>query len=491
MIMPRKAELVVTHKAGSPELIAISVVPFVLGRTGANWTTEDSAVSRRHCEFVHAGDGWMVRDLKSSNGTMVNGEKISEKVLSEGDTVRIGHTDLVFRYSKGDVAVKKAGALEETAIWSLVELGIGPMEQKNWVRTYLETILKRFKSDRGFIASYSPRGGAIVPVAAVSMDLDMQETSEGEPAMSRSIVEQAVKERRFIVSSNAEVDSRFRDATSVAKYDIQSVLCAPSRWQGMCTGAIYIERSVGKSEYSDEDGQNLQDFSDLLGIAMKAFEGHIVANRDEWDRAFLGRVFSDGRSEKLLGIGGSDAIKTAIREVSVVSFRLGKLDNILLEPNEDAWKALNQVLAQMDEIALKHEAEMLGHGVYLFGGLDGESTECHIEAVKLATEVQRMAKGTLKKLLKDFKINVTMGAGVSTGQALTGWFGSTRRSDFAGIGEVVQVSAGLAAHAQDGEVLADQYSYNKIHVFANTHRLPPVSITGLDRQVQVYRVVPF
>lgn len=491
MINPRKAELIVLHKDGSQEVVSISTTPFVLGRTGANWTTEDPAVSRRHCELVGAGEGWIVRDLKSSNGTMVNGEKVTEQPLAENDTVRIGHIDMIFRFAKGADSGKKAGMLEETALWSMVELGVGPMEEQNWLKTYLEAVLKRFKSDRGFIATYNPRGGAILPVAAVSMDVVIQEMSEGEPAMSRTIVEQAVKERRFIISSNAEMDPRFKDATSVAKYDIQAVLCAPTRWQGMSTGAIYVERGVDKKDYTEEEGQYLQDFADLLGIAMKAYEGHLVANRDEWDRAFLGRSFSDARTLKLLGSGGSEAVKTAIREVSVLTFRLGKMDNILLEPNEEAWKYFSQLIAQIDDIVIKHEGEVLGNTTYLFGGLDGESTECHIEAIKTATEVQRMARALLKKMLKEYKVNITLGAGVATGQALTGWFGSSRRPDFTGLGEVFQVSAGLSAHAQDGEILADQYSYNKIHVFANTHRLPPVSITGIDSQIQVYRVVPF
>jgi adenylate cyclase len=433
----------------------------------------------------------MVRDLKSSNGTKVNGEKVSEHVLEDGDKVGIGHTEMIFRYSKGSAPAKKKGALEETAIWSLVELGIGPLERESWLRTYLETILKRFKSERGFIASYNPMGGAILPLAAVSMDMAMMETSEGEPAMSRTIVEQAVKERRFIVSTNAEVDPRFKEATSVGKFDIQTVLCAPSRWQGMCTGAIYIERGIQGRDFSEEEGQNLQDFADLLGIALKAFEGHMVTNREEWDRTFLGRVFSDMRVAKLLGAGGSEAVKTGIREVSILSFRIGKVANILMEPNEEVWKVFSQVVAHIDEIAVKHEGELLGNGIYAFGGLEGESTECHIEAIKAAMEAQKLARGILKKLLKDHKLNITLGAGLATGQALMGWFGSIRRPDFTGFGEVFQTSGGLAAHAQDGEVLIDQHCYNKIHVFANTHRVPPVTITGLDGQIQTYRVVPF
>jgi adenylate cyclase len=50
----------------------------------------DPTVSRRHAELIHAGDGLTVRDLGSSNGTFVNGSRISESHASDGDVVTFG-----------------------------------------------------------------------------------------------------------------------------------------------------------------------------------------------------------------------------------------------------------------------------------------------------------------------------------------------------------------------------------------------------------------
>ena len=69
----------------------------VLGRgTDADIRVEDPGVSRKHCEIV-VGTPALVRDLSSTNGTLVNGQKISEAPLQDGAVVKIGGTSLVYR----------------------------------------------------------------------------------------------------------------------------------------------------------------------------------------------------------------------------------------------------------------------------------------------------------------------------------------------------------------------------------------------------------
>jgi pSer/pThr/pTyr-binding forkhead associated (FHA) protein len=47
-------------------------------------------VSRRHCRFTRKLGSWFVSDLGSMNGVFVNGQRVSEAPLKEGDTVGIG-----------------------------------------------------------------------------------------------------------------------------------------------------------------------------------------------------------------------------------------------------------------------------------------------------------------------------------------------------------------------------------------------------------------
>ncbi|WP_407358923.1 DUF3662 and FHA domain-containing protein [Microbacterium sp. LTA6] len=70
----------------------------VIGRgTDAEITIADAGSSRKHAEVLWDGERAMMRDLGSTNGTKVNGQKVREAALPTDTTITIGRTDLVFR----------------------------------------------------------------------------------------------------------------------------------------------------------------------------------------------------------------------------------------------------------------------------------------------------------------------------------------------------------------------------------------------------------
>jgi hypothetical protein len=70
----------------------------VIGRgSDADITISDAGTSRKHVEILWDGERAMVRDLNSTNGTMLNGRKVTEAALPPDSTVTIGRTDIVFR----------------------------------------------------------------------------------------------------------------------------------------------------------------------------------------------------------------------------------------------------------------------------------------------------------------------------------------------------------------------------------------------------------
>jgi pSer/pThr/pTyr-binding forkhead associated (FHA) protein len=56
----------------------------------------DAGTSRRHVEILWDGQRAMVRDMNSTNGTKLNGAKITEAGLTPDSVVTIGRTDIVF-----------------------------------------------------------------------------------------------------------------------------------------------------------------------------------------------------------------------------------------------------------------------------------------------------------------------------------------------------------------------------------------------------------
>jgi len=85
----------------------ISRARTVIGRgSDADVTIADAGSSRKHVEILWDGERAMMRDLGSTNGTKVNGQKVREAPLPTDTTITIGRTDLVFRV----VAVAAEGA---------------------------------------------------------------------------------------------------------------------------------------------------------------------------------------------------------------------------------------------------------------------------------------------------------------------------------------------------------------------------------------------
>jgi pSer/pThr/pTyr-binding forkhead associated (FHA) protein len=69
-----------------------------------------ASVSRHHCEVVTSGSGVRIKDLGSSNGTFVNGQRVEEADLTAGDVLEIGTMLFVVRID-GD-----PGAIDPEAI---------------------------------------------------------------------------------------------------------------------------------------------------------------------------------------------------------------------------------------------------------------------------------------------------------------------------------------------------------------------------------------
>jgi hypothetical protein len=79
--------------------IPVTTGRFVVGRSReCDVRVDDGNVSRRHFELVQDGPTtWVVADLGSTNGTEVNGSRVSgRKRLDDGDRITIGGTELVF-----------------------------------------------------------------------------------------------------------------------------------------------------------------------------------------------------------------------------------------------------------------------------------------------------------------------------------------------------------------------------------------------------------
>ena len=76
--------------------------PVTIGRSAScALTVDDDSASRRHCEVRYAKGKFFVVDLKSKNGTKLNGMTVKvEKELAEGDLISLSNSSIEFRLER-------------------------------------------------------------------------------------------------------------------------------------------------------------------------------------------------------------------------------------------------------------------------------------------------------------------------------------------------------------------------------------------------------
>jgi FhaA, N-terminal domain/FHA domain len=72
-----------------------------IGRSHENdFIIPDARASRFHAEIERSPQGYILRDLASTNGTLVGGRRVRERLLEDGDEISMGDTDMRFRFSQ-------------------------------------------------------------------------------------------------------------------------------------------------------------------------------------------------------------------------------------------------------------------------------------------------------------------------------------------------------------------------------------------------------
>jgi CheY-like chemotaxis protein len=100
--MSIRGELHLT-KNGAAEIFPLTAPRLTIGRgEESSLRLLDPVISRSHAEIIRLGDDFLLRDLGSTNGCFVNGTRVSEQMLNDGDVVRFGKAgpELLFKETK-------------------------------------------------------------------------------------------------------------------------------------------------------------------------------------------------------------------------------------------------------------------------------------------------------------------------------------------------------------------------------------------------------
>jgi pSer/pThr/pTyr-binding forkhead associated (FHA) protein len=129
------AKLVVLSEGLTGKSYELKVDKTTIGRLeDNNFQIQEPSVSSHHCEVLLRGKEVVVRDLNSTNGTYVNGEKVSEGPLKPGQILRLGQIEM--RLETGEALPPSKKKLDQTRVIGGVdrgdfEQGAKPLFDKN------------------------------------------------------------------------------------------------------------------------------------------------------------------------------------------------------------------------------------------------------------------------------------------------------------------------------------------------------------------------
>jgi sigma-B regulation protein RsbU (phosphoserine phosphatase) len=291
-------ELIVRSGASAGSRFPLSREAEVGRSAQASVPLKDPSVSRRHAVLAPGPDGaWSVSDLGSQNGTRVNGKAVAGPVpLRDGDVLTLGSVSCEFHAGEpastpsveasrvllvNDVAHSVLAAKsavggsplsratdESVDAWSrrlqlVYDVGLalgGTLEEDAMLAKVLEKVFEVFpKADRGFVMVYDAATDALTSKAA--------QTRKGDGstiAMSTTIVWDAIRNRRAILSVDAMHDGRFVEGVSVQLLGIRSVVCVPMLAGSDVFGVVTLYTADARLQFDKDD------MAVLLAIAGQA-----------------------------------------------------------------------------------------------------------------------------------------------------------------------------------------------------------------------------
>lgn len=250
-----------------------------IGRdTASSLHIPDPTVSKHHAQIARSGEAFVLLDLRSTNGTFVNGMQIVQKVLADGDHVRFGTVAFRFRATVSDVLEPRAldrrmtSALEALRKLSAETLAID--NERIAVRAVSDFLLDLLAADRVF-AAFSAResGKDKLDLAMVRTRRDLDPKRATVPVAQTPMLRAIRTKRTFCPSTEAK--DYAATSASVRAASLGSVLVVPLVARGRVLGAIQAERFDGSSGPFDEvDVLTGELAANLLASAVEAARLH-------------------------------------------------------------------------------------------------------------------------------------------------------------------------------------------------------------------------
>src|SRR2546425_6348693 len=508
----------------------------------------DPTISRRHAEIVLTESGVRVTDLGSSNGTFLNGAKITEAEAGANDVVTFGK--VAFRVkevttpiarpqvvpddfrsprpgsAKGSVAggtivrqlpVSASGGvpaivMDQPQSGGASHLKVHAQNQEERREKKLSLLLEVSKElskqqeldrlldkvvdftfqimnvDRVSILLLDGKSNELVPRISKSRTGDASAAKH----VPQSIARKAVEERVAILSDNAATDERFK-GKSILIQSVRSAMCTPLMGSDQkVLGILYVDNLTATHSFADEDLEFLIAFGGLTAVAIENSQLSERIRREALVRSNFERYFSPNIAQVIAQQQDAGRLPSEKRPVVVFFSDIRGFTPMseTMSPDEIA-RLLTEYFTEMVDKVFEFGGTLdkfMGDAIMALWGAPIVHEDDADRAVQCAIAQLKELEKLNAKWKQEGRTEVQIGIAINFGEVFAGNIGSDRRLEYTVIGDAVNTAYRLCGKAGPNEILISEPFYQQLKKKPDVETLEPIQVKGKAKKVPVYRV---
>lgn len=494
----------------------------------------DRIVSKNHCHIVQSDSGFVLKDLGSLNGSYVNGERVNgERALQAGDEIAIGSTKIVFDAPvpagvPGPLDIKQTGGKVTMApgmVESHVRARISQQADQNFiperliqdvaaVRRDYEKLRVSFELTRAlageldvdrvltkilttaFEVLQADRGVVLLLDDAGKPKPRCVRTKRGEPneevALSTTIINEVLRDRAAVLSSDALKDSRFKGAQSIIMQGIRSSMAVPLIYSDNLLGVMVLDSQVAANAFTEKDLQLTQALANQASVAIQNSLYATKLEKEALTRERFQRLLSPAIAELVVS-GEVEVEKGGQTRETTVFFSDIRGFTAMSEKRtaQQIVDMLNEYFELMVEHIFKWEGTLdkfVGDEIMALFGAPVHHEDDAYRAVKVAVEQLHALEEWNLMRVAEGEDPIHIGIGINSGDVIAGYLGSSKSLEYTVIGDVVNTASRLCSAAKAGEIIISRSTYDKVKDYFEIEEMPPAQLKGKALPQRVFCV---
>jgi adenylate cyclase len=483
---------------------------------------------------------------RSANKVFVNGEQKFEHKLKDGDRVTIGastirfeqpkeertadlsfddkplgHTQLlmsakdvlqtVLRQSdpsvsggtvvpKGDKVLetlqRKANILSEIYEMSKA-LGAG-FDLDRIFKMATDIIFRSTPSDRvvallteSVVTDQNAENAKLFPIATRARDAKL-EAHAHKMTIGRTITRKVMMDRVALLSQDVAADEQFAGVDSIVSQGVRSTICAPLVTESGVHGALYADRLDPFSAFKPDDLELISAVAAQTAIAVENVRAHERLAKEEVARANYSRFLPEYVVKQMLENPESFKLGGSLQTITVLFADIRGFTRISEHASpEKIVQLLNRYFSAMTDIIFAHGGTLdkyLGDGMMALFGAPTVTEKDASNAMSAAVAMQRRMLSINDELRAEGYPEIGIGIGLHTGEAVVGYIGSERRSEYTAIGDTVNTASRLESNAKAGEILVSEVTANAARSRYQLAPREPISVKNRVQPVPLFEI---